>query len=109
MTTDAERRAGCWLAILGILSVIPASVMRGWVLKIIWGWFLVPLGVPAVGIVQALGISALVGMLTHEMAGTQGHKYDDNKNVNLMTSIFLAFVQPLAVLFFCWLIRWVSS
>ncbi len=33
------------------------------VITLMWGWFLVPLGVPVIGYLTALGISMLIGLL----------------------------------------------
>ena len=54
---------GC-LGLIGLLIV--ESVLRGWVLTYLWGWFLVPLGLPPIGIAHAIGVALLVGMITHQ-------------------------------------------
>lgn len=42
-----------------------AGALRGVVLSYLWGWFLVPLGMPPIGIMMALGVSLLVTFLTY--------------------------------------------
>ena len=50
--------------IAGIMVV--SCLLRGWVLSILWRWFMVPtLGLPALSVPQAIGIALVVGMLTH--------------------------------------------
>lgn len=54
-------------AIAAVLATATALILvRSWVIWLMWGWFVVPLGVPAIGVVHALGLSALVGVLTHD-------------------------------------------
>jgi len=51
--------------IAGIMVV--SCLLRGWVLSILWRWFMVPtLGLPALSVPQAIGIALVVGMLTHQ-------------------------------------------
>lgn len=40
-----------------------AIPLRAWALKVLWGWFVVPLGVVAIGKAHALGISSLFALL----------------------------------------------
>lgn len=52
------------LGVLGFLVLdIPAMILRGYVLSVLWRWFVVPLGVPEIGIAQAIGISIIVGLV----------------------------------------------
>jgi hypothetical protein len=58
-------------AILGIAAlVVTMAVMRGWVLSIMWDWFIVPLGVAALSIPAAIGVALVVGLLTHSSSGS---------------------------------------
>lgn len=70
----------------------------GWVAHLLWGWFLVPLGVPAVGWMQATGIGVLLGMLH-----TRGSYSDlflafrhekEKPNDHLSIMILLLFMTP---------------
>jgi hypothetical protein len=54
-----------FFGVMGLLAL--AATFNGWVLSILWGWFFVPiLGLPALGVAQAIGISTVVGYLTHQ-------------------------------------------
>jgi hypothetical protein len=46
--------------ILGIILLVPMALLRGFVVFTLWGWFLIPLGLPAIGIAHAMGISGMV-------------------------------------------------
>ena len=61
---------------LTFLAMFPCIVYRGLVLKVLWGWFMVPTFVqydlPALTIPSALGIGILISMLTYH--GVAGNK-----------------------------------
>jgi hypothetical protein len=51
-----------------IMVGVVAGILRGFVVKALWGWFMVPLGVQGVSISHALGIGFLVSYMTKQMA-----------------------------------------
>lgn len=59
-----------------LIAMIPVSMFaRGLVLAQLWDWFVVPLGVAAISIPWALGISGIVWFLTdHADTNTDGSK-----------------------------------
>ena len=49
---------------LGLFIASLISIpLSGFTVSALWGWFLVPLGVPAIGIAHGCGISLIVGYL----------------------------------------------
>jgi hypothetical protein len=44
------------------LMGLPAWWLKGYVLATLWTWFLVPVGVPRIGIAAALGIGTLLSL-----------------------------------------------
>ena len=53
---------------IGLALTFVAAVLEGWVLTVLWGWFIVPaFGVPGLRIPYAIGLALLVGMLTHRV------------------------------------------
>ncbi len=46
-----------------LLAVAVTTIIRGLVLTVLWGWFIEPLGVPAINVPEALGIALIIGML----------------------------------------------
>jgi len=99
LTSSEKTALGCF----GLLALAPvSSVLHGWVLTTLWRWFVVPLGVAQVGIVQAIGISSLIALLTYEMPKQEG---DDQ----IARAVVLAFLRPLFALGFCAVVRWVGS
>ena len=50
--------------LLSLLLIITNLVTSGVSLKLLWGWYISPLGVPLLGWVQAAGIAILVSQAT---------------------------------------------
>jgi hypothetical protein len=51
--------------ILGVLgTVVLMALFRAFVFTYLWGWFIVPLGAPHIGIAHAMGLALIVGLLT---------------------------------------------
>ncbi len=55
-----------WLLVIAI--DIPVIMLRGFVLSVLWLWFIVPLGVSPIGIAWGIGLSILVGLFTMNFA-----------------------------------------
>jgi hypothetical protein len=50
---------------LFIVYIAVVAILQGFVLKVLWGWFLVKsLHAPNISVAAAIGISLVVGMLT---------------------------------------------
>lgn len=47
-----------WIAVP--LVVVGGYIFGGWVLSVLWGWFIWPLGVKAISIPEAIGITVVV-------------------------------------------------
>jgi hypothetical protein len=80
-------------AVVGVAGLyLTAILCRGFVLTVLWGWFVVPVfGLPALGIASALGLTVLLNNLL-------GHK----REAKSLTDIFL---MALAALGVGWLIH----
>ncbi len=59
--------AGCFgIIVLTVILMAGAYLLDGWVLSILWGWFVVPVfHAPILAVVPAMGISTTVGFLTY--------------------------------------------
>ncbi len=82
------------MAILGIVVAAAAfltgyALWSGFVLSILWGWFLVPLGVPAIGTAHAIGIAVVMGMF---------HRNNAKRDDEGFAYIGLALIGPLLAL-----------
>lgn len=67
--SDAEpsllRKIGVTSAavMIHLTLVVPAAILQAWVASILWLWFLVPLGVPAISTALALGVGLAIRTL----------------------------------------------
>jgi hypothetical protein len=85
--------------IIGVIALVALAVIwRGFVLSVMWGWFLVPIGLPNIGLALAIGISATVAMMTHQ-ATQSSEKSDGGKAVAML------FVAPLLMLGVGWVVH----
>jgi hypothetical protein len=63
--TEEEEKSVSSIAVFFALIIVPFSVfLNAYTLSYLWLWFIVPLGVPVIGMVHALGLIALKGFLT---------------------------------------------
>ena len=91
-----------WLSLLVIGApalVVLSALWRGYVLSLLWAWFVVPVfGAPPLGIPAALGLSLLVAALTaqHMRIGTPK---------DLGYAMGVALLAPPATLLFGWIIK----
>src|SRR3989344_254836 len=92
------------LVLIGGIMVV-ATLLRGYVLSVLWRWFMVPtLGLPALSVAQAIGIALVVGMLTHQSQ----HYYPedkDEKTSNKVVRIIEPFLTPFVILLIGWVVR----
>lgn len=91
--------------IIGAGSAFALVLWRGYVLSILWGWFIVSLfHVPALSIPYALGISLILNLLTH---GPEGHKKDPTMSdtENMFAAFVYSFILSSAALGIGWIVK----
>lgn len=91
------------LAVIGIvLGAITAialfAIYNAWVLSILWGWFIVPLGVKSLSIAHAYGFTLVTGLVLSNR-GVKENKNQEDWAVSVTTWLLI----PLAALFFGWI------
>jgi hypothetical protein len=100
---DESENSGCLLAVFALAMAAPAYIWRGYVLSLLWGWFMVPtFSLPRLSITAAIGIALTVGMLT---------SCSDDNNDKTQAEIFTglvatSFILPLMVLGVGWVVTW---
>lgn len=91
------------LFILLFLSAYVGIVTRGWVLSIVWSWFVVPVtGLPLLSIPMAIGFSFAVNLITNNQS-----KVDSTKKEiweSLLEIVGYGILAPLFALGFAWII-----
>ena len=89
------------LQVLGFIALmVVTTTWRGYVLSLLWGWFMVPaFGVPALSIPYAIGLSVICAMLARDMK-------KDPDQPEMAELIITALAAPLVFLAFGWVVRW---
>jgi MFS family permease len=90
------------VALLGFLFVgvlIIGSIIRGWALSYLWEWFIVPFGLPTLGIAHAIGISMVVAFLTHELNS------NSDEGAEIGRAIGIAMIYPFIALLFGYIVH----
>lgn len=95
----------CIVAVLVFVNIVPVMIWRGFVLQSLWVWFLVPLGTPMVGIVQAIGVSMTLSYIAgtssiQEAISKLSKKTDEDANSpsDLLGKILMSWLGPLFIL-----------
>lgn len=62
MTTDIRTKAVVFTAgALGLIAIaVGLALFNAVVLQVMWGWFVVPMGAPAIGLAHAYGLTLLL-------------------------------------------------
>ena len=93
-----------------VFLMIFASIFNGYVLSVLWGWFVVPtFAAPTLGVVPAIGIALVVGYMTHQMRDKifrDEDKKEEPKFRQIMArGTAFAILKPLNALFFGWIVH----
>lgn len=97
----------CYWQFLGgivgfMLLIVVNSIFNGYVLSVLWGWFVVPtFNAPALGIVPAIGIALVVGYLIQQTNDTKNEPLGEQIAEATMTTI----LKPSFALLFGWVIH----
>lgn len=88
------------LSVVSVIFLFSSIALEGIVLFYLWMWFVVPLGVPAIGFLNALGLGLIVSFLTY-------HYYDFKKNdeAGIYEPLCYLFVRPGLTLLVGWTIH----
>ncbi len=91
----------CLGLIFGVVLLIAVSaILNGWVLSIMWSWFIVktfglaPLSIPA-----AIGLAMVVGFLTKSY-----NSKSDKKTSDTIAEYSAALLGPFVTLFIAWIV-----
>lgn len=96
------------VTIIGLLAslvgwVVLGAILRGWVLSIMWNWFVVStFGLPALSIAAAIGVSLVVGLMTYQYIYTEDDRSDSSK---IAAGLGVNIGGPLVVLLMGWIVK----
>ena len=104
MKKDDTTVLGCLGLIALFVIVIPASViMNGWVLSIMWRWFIVPFfHLPELTIAYAVGISMVISLFKDKSSVSQNN--EKSLSEKIISAFVYAFILPLLSLGFGWIV-----
>lgn len=86
------------LASIGIAGILIAlTVEQGWVISILWGWFLVPIGLPAISIPVAIGIALTVSAMRMKRV--------KSANDDPWETLAYAVIAPVVALSIGWIVK----
>lgn len=98
-----------WVTVGGCLSLpvlIPAScILKGWVLSVLWAWFVVPtFRLPELALASAIGIATVVSFIVPTTDCANGK--DTRKPRQLWGGLLVRmFLSPLIALAFGWVVH----
>lgn len=87
------------------VAIVVHALIEGWVLSILWGWFMVPtLGLPVISVPQAIGIALVINMLTHQSYNhhTEDKDVSTGKKIGRIVRLF---TMPFSALLISWIVK----
>lgn len=92
------------LLVLVVVSIVVGAVMNGYVLSVLWGWFVVPIfNVPPLSVATAIGLSLAIGMLVkHGNSSSEKKKETSDAIIEIVSAAVFA---PLFTLFIGWIVK----
>lgn len=60
MSTSDDRVKAYDRIAWGLFLLAPHALLSGWVLSLVWKWFVAPLGIPTIGVFHAVGLSLAI-------------------------------------------------
>lgn len=56
-----------FVVVMAVVAIAFAAIWNGFVLSVLWGWFMVPtFSLPHLGVAPAIGVALVIGYLTHQ-------------------------------------------
>lgn len=92
---------GIFVLFCGIVGVVAAgAAWGGYVLTILWGWFVTPqFNLPALSIPVAIGLDLVAGLLTHQYVPRSSDKKKQYE------PLFFLFAAPAVALLVGWAVK----
>jgi type IV secretory pathway TrbL component len=100
MNTETDKKELAVASIVAIILLPFLFCLNAYTLAYLWLWFVVPLGVPAIGMAHALGILCLKGFLTSHLATFKHDEEDVTKSKLMWTKTARNIGVPFACLAF---------
>ena len=101
MTKRDENLLGCIVILVTYpLALILVSILNGWVLSIMWTWFIVPkFNAPTLNIPEAIFIGLIVSFLTYRYNTQANESENTNKAMErYLVGVIMSVIHPLIAL-----------
>ncbi len=96
---DEKNLLACLGIVFGIILIPVMVIFQGWVLTILWGWFIVPtFRAPELSIPVAIGLTLIVGMF-------KSYNTKQESTEEKLTSGIATILIPLFLLFIGWIVH----
>ncbi len=97
--------AGTFIVVLAL--IVACALWGGFAASVLWGWFVVPLGVPEVSVLHAMGLTLALRALAGFSGKPQPAKHEDKMVALRKLGDVLAWaaVAPGAALAIGWVVR----
>ena len=90
-----------FIGMFGLLAL--GSIWNGFVLTLLWAWFIVPtFNLPALTLAPAIGVPLVVGFLTYQAKPEQDGK---DKTEALLDSVMHMALKPAVMLAIGWIVK----
>ena len=88
-------------AVLVILALL-ITLLGGFAVEAIWSWHIAPLGAPEIGLGRAVGISALVSLLTYK-------HIPPGENFEFWADVVASAIANTFMIGYCVFVAWVAA
>jgi hypothetical protein len=87
---------------VGMILWLPLAALNGWVLSVLWGWFVVPtFSLAPLSVPQAIGLALITTALTYHIdTDTKTERHEPV--ASLIAGVCAAVIKPLFALFAGW-------
>jgi hypothetical protein len=92
------------VALILLVIIVPSTIINGWVISVLWGWFVTSVfaGAPRLGIAQAVGLSLVARTMTWHPPNTTD---DRSYWYKVGSAVGAAVVAPVLVLSVGWIVK----
>lgn len=93
------------VTVVRYLLIVPHQLWFGFVFSVLWHWYIVRLGAPAISVAHAMGLSLVVRLLTAGLVSSEKKVWTWTA---LRNSVFVAALLPATLLLLGWVyLHWV--
>jgi hypothetical protein len=82
-------------AILALIFVILGAIWAGYVITLLWLWFMCPLGLPEISLAHAVGVDLLITFITQKLVFDKKEADEDEVWSPIKQILKHLFVRPL--------------